>query len=227
MIQFNLLPDVKLDYVKTRRTKRTVTSIAVLVSAASLGLLVLLFVVVNVVQRTHLNNLSKDIDLYSKELQETKGLDKVLTVQNQLNRITELHDKKPVATRLAKYMAQVTPTEVTISELEVDFASNTMFVKGGAESLKDINKFADTLKFTNFKTTSIPESAAFKDVVLKSFTTTVEGAIYEISLTFDKAIFSSAEDVELLVPATTTTRSAVENPGDLFKPLDETEGSGE
>lgn len=228
MIQFNLLPDVKLDYVKTKRTRRTVTSISVLVSAVSLGLLILLFMVVNVFQKTHLGNLNEDIDSLSKELQDTEGLDKVLTVQNQLNNITALHDKKPVTTRLSKYITQVTPTEVTIAEMEVDFSTNSMFIKGGAPSLKDINRFVDTLKFTDFKTKSGTEGKAFSDVVLQNFSTSEDGAVYEIMMTFDLTIFSSADEVELVVPKTTTTRSVVENPGALFKPLkDEAEGSGE
>lgn len=227
MIQFNLLPDVKLDYVKTRRTKRTVTSIALITSAATLGILILLFMVVNLAQRNHLTNLSEDIAKYSKELEDTPGLDKVLTVQNQLNRLTELHDKKPVATRLAKYLAQITPTEVTIAEIEVDFSASTITIKGGAASLKDINKFADTLKFTDFKTKSERKGKAFSDVVLKSFGTNEDGQSYELGLKFDKSIFSSEEEIELIVPATTTTRSVVENPGPLFKPLENLQGTSQ
>lgn len=227
MIQFNLLPDVKLDYIKTRRTKRTVTSIALLASVGMLGLFILLFIVVNVAQRTHLNNLSKDIAKYSKELEDTAGLDKVLTVQNQLGRITDLHDKKPVTTRLSKYLAQITPAEVTIAELEVDFSTNTFNIKGAAGSLKDINKFVDTLKFTDYQTKSGDVNKAFSDVVLKSFGTNDDGQSYEIGFTFDKVIFSSAEEVEIIVPATTTTRSIVENPGPLFKPLDNQQGAGQ
>ena len=228
MIQFNLLPDVKLEYRRTTRTKRSVMMIAVLVSGVSLGLMVLLFLVVNGVQRTHLSNLNDDIASLSKELEDTPDLDKVLTVQNQLNRLTELHDKKPVASRLSNYLTQVTPVDVTIAELNIDFANSTMTVKGAAPSLKQINAFADTLKFTDYNSGEDSDQAkAFSNVVLKNFGRDAKGASYELELTFDPVIFSSAKDVKLSVPNTTTTRSVVEKPGPLFQPLSDPEEESE
>lgn len=227
MIQFNLLPDIKLDYVKARRTKRLVIAISLLVSALALGLLLLLFLVVNIIQRTHLNNLNNDIEKHSQQLKNTPALDRVLTVQNQLSRVGELHDRKPVTTRLATYLAQVTPVEVTIGEFEMDLSANTMTIKGSAAHLRDINKFVDTLKFTDFLTASGKKGRAFSDVVLKNFNRSEAEHSYEISLTYDQLIFSNAEAVQLIVPATITTRSVVENPGALFKPLPPNEGGEE
>lgn len=226
MIELNLLPDVKLEYIRAKKTKRTVMTIAMLVSAASFGVMLLLFVVVNVIQKTHLSNLNDDIASLSQELQNTPDLTKVLTVQNQLSSITELHDKKPVASRLTNYITQVTPADVTLAELDVDFANNSMIFRGAADSLKTVNKFIDTLKFTDYKTGSGTEAKAFSEVVLKDFGRDDQGASYEINLLFDPVIFSSAESVSFVVPKTTTTRSVVEKPEPLFQPLSNPESIG-
>lgn len=227
MIQFNLLPDVKLEYIRTQRTKRTVVLIAGLVSGVSISLALLLFLAVNVAQRTHLNNLNNDISQLSQELETTPDLDKVLTVQNQLSRLAELHDKKPVATRLSDYITQVTPNEVTIGELVVSFEDNTILFKGAADSLKTVNEFVDTLKFTDYETEEGAGNRAFSDVVLRNFGRDSETASYEVELIFDPVIFSSAVDIEFVVPQTTTTRSVTEKPSPLFQPLNNPEENGQ
>lgn len=43
MIQFNLLPDVKLEYIKANRAKHTVVVAASVTAAAALGIFILLF----------------------------------------------------------------------------------------------------------------------------------------------------------------------------------------
>lgn len=225
MVQFNLLPDIKLEYIRVQKTKRTVQLIAGLVGAVSLGIMLLLFVTVNVIQKTHLNNLNDDIERYSQELRYTPELDKVLTVQNQLSRINELHDKKPVTSRLLGYITQVTPNSINISQLNVDFAANTMSLSGNTVSLKDINQFVDTLKFTKYAAGEGEELPAFSNVVLASFERGDEQSIYSITLGFDPVIFSSQNDVRLIVPKTTTTRSVTEKPSPLFGPTNpEAEG---
>ncbi len=95
MVQFNLLPDVKLEYVKTQRTKRLLTLISIVVSIVGLAVLFLSFVTVNVVQKKSLNDLSSDITKYSSQLKNVKDLDKILTVQNQLSTLKGLHDQEP------------------------------------------------------------------------------------------------------------------------------------
>lgn len=224
MIQFNLLPDVKLEYIKARRTKRMVMLISAVISGASLALLILLFLAVNVFQKTHLNNLTEDIATDSKQLQETPELNKILTVQNQLNNLTALHDAKPVVSRISKYLTQVTPTKVSIADLKVDFTANSISITGGADSLSTVNKFIDTLKFTTYETKDGRTNKAFSDVVLTSFGREEGSARYQISLKYDTVIFDANAVVTLVVPQNfITTRSLTEKPSEqLFQPLEET-----
>lgn len=218
MIELNLLPDVKMQYVRSRRMKHTIVLICLLASAAAIFVLVVMFLVVNVAQKTHLSNVNKDIDTNTKKLQSITDLDKILTIQNQLNSLPELHDSKPVTSRVFTYVGQIVPAKITIAKLNLDFTLHTISFDGSTDTLNTINTFVDTLKFTTYKIeggTDTPK--AFSNVVLTSFSRSDTGADFTISANFSEAIFESANNVALTVPQQVTTRSETEKPTDLFK----------
>lgn len=219
MIQFNLLPDVKIAYIKAQRTKRMVSVIALLSSGAALFVLVSLFLLINVVQKNHLNDLSEDIKTDSKKLQSIQDIGKILTIQNQLVSLDKVHDAKPVASRVTKYIETVTPANISIAQLEVMFVDGTMEISGKADKLVDVNKFVDTIKFTKYTTAEDVETQkdAFSNVVLDGFTKDDKGVTYTIKLSFNPEIFDGKLDISLSVPTITTNRSATEKPSALFQ----------
>lgn len=223
MIQFNLLPDVKMEYMKAERTKRMVIAIASAVTVVSVAILVILLMVVLVFQKKYMNDLSADITKYSHDLQGTKDLNKILTVQNQLSSLTGLHEQKPDATRIFPYIEEITPTEVSLASLVIDFDAGTFTINGSANSLSDVNKYVDTLKFTEYKQDGVTHRA-FSEVVLGTFGRADKGASYTINLKFDPVIFSNTAKVTLTVPDKVTTRSETEKPGALFEPVTNSEG---
>jgi hypothetical protein len=232
MIQFNLLPSVKLEYIKARRTKRLVMVASAVVTGVSLTIIIMLFVGTSVIQHKHLDNLQADIDRDSKALQNTPELDKILTIQNQLialngvhdgkNVKPGLHDQKPVADRLGTYLPQLVPNALTISKLDVDFDATTMSFEGAATGVDVVNKFIDTLKFTSYKAGE-QNGSAFSEVVLVDFTRTnsagKDGATYQVSLKFSPVIFDSANAVQLQVPNIISTRSTTQKPTALFEEI--------
>lgn len=214
MIQFNLLPDVKIAFIKAQRQKRLVVSASVIASAAALTILVLLFTFVNLAQKKNMNDLTKDIKSQSDKLMETKDLDKTLTVQNQLGALETLHGEKVQATRTFQYIQQVTPATVSVTQLDVDFSANTISVTGRADSLAAVNTYADSLKFTTFTIASEggDSKRAFSNVVLASFGRNDNSNSYNITLSFDPVIFAQDNEVNLQVPQMNTSRSNVERP---------------
>lgn len=222
MIQFNLLPDIKQQYLRAQRQKHLVVFISAIASIAAVALMIVLVLVVNVWQKKSINDLTGDIKKYSNQLSGTEDLNKILTVQNQLNSLTGLHDKKAVATRLFDYVTKLTPANASIAKLNVDYAKNTVTISGTANALSTVNTYVDTLKFTNYKVVSgkaksNTEKQAFSGVVLTAFGRTNQDTTYTIDAKFDPVIFSELSEVELTVPQITTTRSATEQPTDLFK----------
>ncbi len=226
MIQFNLLPDLKMEYIKARRQKHTLMFTSMLTAATAVTVFVLLFVTVNVFQRTHINDLDRDIKESSNQLTSTEDLNKVLTIQNQLSALPKLHGDKPVTSRVFSYMSQVTPNQVNIGSMTLDFSASKLEITGTTDSIGTINKFVDTLKFTTYTalgndgSATNPLNKAFKDVVMASFGRTDKDATYQITLNFDKTIFDGSKNVTLNVPKNfITTRSETEKPTDLFKAL--------
>ena len=227
MIQFNLLPDVKQQYLKAAQARKTAITAGILISATSLFIFTMLFLSVHVFQKSNLKDINEEIKTTTAELKGTADLNKILTIQNQLNSLPALQQQKPVVSRLFPYLAAVTPATVNIGELEVDFNQNTMKIIGTADSLQSVNKFADTLKFTTYSIkpqdgTPAPESTEkpFSAVVLSEFTRS-DTVTYTITLSYNPIIFDSSKDVVIQVPKIITTRSETEKPTELFKALPE------
>lgn len=228
MIQFNLLPDVKLEYIKARRTQRLVLIIATVLASVAFAIFVILFLIVNVAQKKHLNDLNNDIRTDTATLQAIPNIDKILTVQNQLNSLTELHEADPATARLFSYLGQLTPSQATISSVKADFTANTISIEGGANALSTVNQFVDTLKFTTYTTNeNTTPQKAFSDVVLASFAKTDKGVTYQIDFKFDPMIFDNTLQVQLVVPKIISTRSETEKPTDLFQEAETTNGAGQ
>ena len=228
MIQFNLLPDVKLEYLRTKRIQRFVVFASIVICIAAIIITGLIASNVYVLQRQHIGNLDDDIEQNVNEIQQIEDIDQILTVQNQLNTITDLHDEKPVVTRLFDYVAILTPLEITVNELNIDFDNDVLEISGQAATLEDINRYVDTLKFANFTLDYSDEESEFTDnddqitenaflgVELRDFTRNIEGASFEIRAAYDEIIFDGLEEIEISIPSRITTHFDLDADEDLF-----------
>ncbi len=221
MIQLNLLPDIKQEFIKVRRIKRLVMSFSVLLAAISFVIFVVLILIVMVAQKNDIRNIDKDIVKQSAELKGTPNLDQILTVQNQLNSLPALNSQKPATSRLFGYVKQVTPNNVNITSLDIDYTLHTVTFTGTADSADTINVFVDTLKFTTYDIVASDSSKssgkAFSSVVLTSFDRTKTQATYTITFAFDPLIFDNTNTTTLVVPNIISTRSEVDKPKALFQ----------
>ncbi len=220
MIQFNLLPDVKIQYLRARRQEHLVVVISTIATLAGIAIVVILLGTVYGVQKKSLSDLNKDIKSNSQQLQSTPNLSKILTVQSQLKTLPSLDTQKPVATRLAGFLSQITPSAVDISKLNVDFTQKIIIIAGNTDTINTVTTFADTLKNTTYTVQQTGSSGkqAFSSVVLSNFSRDKTGATYTITLNFDPTIFNEASDVSLTVPnSLIPARSAVAQPTALFQ----------
>jgi hypothetical protein len=211
MIQFNLLPDVKKEYIKAKRTKQLIITISFLVSSIAIGIVVLLFSFVQVIQKNQINDLTDDIQQEIASLSAIQDLNETLTVQNQLNSLPELHATKPQASRLFGYLNQITPTSVKISSTDVNFESNLITISGSAGTLADINQFVDTIKFAKYTSEGVDDGIPFSSVNTQ-LSRNEEKASYEVSFNFDPILFDNTAEVALVIPTQITTRSITGKP---------------
>lgn len=225
MLQFNLLPDVKKEYIKAKRQKRLIVSISALSAAIAFGVVLILFGVVQFVQKKSIKDLTADIETQISETQKIEDLDEILTIQNQLNTLPGLHQTKPTTSRLIGYLYQLTPVEIKIGNVKAGFevGSNTLIIEGLAPSLALINQYADTLKFSTVKVVDLsPEDGKpvpGTEQELKPFLEVLTelnrgeaGAYYVLRTTYDPIIFDNTKRVTLVVPSIVTTRSTVNKP---------------
>lgn len=205
MIQLNLLPDVKIAFIKARAQKHLVILSSFVIGGVALGIFVLLFLYVNVVQASYLKDLTSDIKIISSELTSTKvgdnDLNDILTIQKQLTSIDKLHDKKPATDRLAGYIALTTPDSILLNQYEVDFTTSAMVISGKSAAFDKVEAYVKTLKAVQFvtKTNKTPEKA-YSEVTVSSFSPSSTETTFTLSLKFNPIIFDSQEEVALSLP---------------------------
>jgi Tfp pilus assembly protein PilN len=211
-VQFNLLPDVKLEFDRVKRTQRRVILLSSLVTAVLLGIFILSFVSVNVLQKKLMNDANNDMNNYSQQLNKIPDLSKILTIQNQLQSLPALHQQKHVTSRTFTYLIQLTPTNVHISRLTLDTPSNTLTFNGNADTVEAVNTFVDTLKFTKYSVDNSDKKDAFSSVILDSVSRDQKTASYTISAIYDPALYDASQNAVLSVPQQLTTRSITDAP---------------
>ncbi len=219
MIQFNLLPDIKLEFIKAQRAKNTVVAVAIIASIISLVIFALAFINVNVLQKRHMTNITNEIKENTAELAKTKDIDKILTVQNQLSSLTPLHENKPSSARAAAFISQITPQNASVSSVEIDYSDQKITISGTTDNSVTVNKFVDTIKFTKYTVDSAQaQSEAFSSVVLKNFSARNDKVTYTIEFKYNPEIFNNTKSVALIIPNIISTRSQTQKPGeDLFQ----------
>jgi Tfp pilus assembly protein PilN len=233
MIQFNLLPDIKVKYIKTQRIKRLVQIISGALAGLALVIFLFLVLYVNVVQKHQLSDLTTENSSEAGQLQNNSNLNDILTIQSQMSALPTLDAQKPQVARLFTYLSELIPVSVTISSLNIDYTQNSITIQGNADSIATINQMVDTLKFTTYTTTNASTGPlAFSGVVLESYGINTgsaaagTGPSYSINFSFAPAIFMNNNNAKLIVPSQTTTRSILDQPNlpDLFK-SDKTTGT--
>ncbi len=192
MIQFNLLPDVKKEYIRANRTKRIIISVSLLASLTAITVVFLLFIFVQVGQKSSIDDLSEDIKVATDKINETENLDSMLTTQNQLSLSPELHENKPETSRIFDIISFVSPLEVKLKALSMSTEASTMELSGNADSVATVNLFVDNIKAAQYALTDEDDT---RQPVFSEVTTTLngsdQGATFIINLSFDPLIFDN------------------------------------
>ncbi len=223
MIQLNLLPDIKQKFIKTRRLRRRIMGIAGLLSIGSLAVVAFMFLTANVWQSSRISGLDEDIESRRQEVESTPDIAKILTVQNQLDSLDQLHLSKTSTSRLFGYLEAVLPSDVSVVSVELEHDDLTVELEGESPNFEQVNKLVDTMKFTDYVTTSDDQSLegrAFSNVVIRDTSPSDSGVIFTVTAEFDSILFDNSyeeDQIGINVPEITTTRSTTERPNDVFE----------
>ena len=223
MIQLNLLPEVKIKYIKTEKIKATVQTLTILLSIIFI-VITGLFYGYTVLQKNQITNLSKSISQESAKFSSFKNINNILTVQNQISAINTLKSQTPNANRLTGYLNEIIPVNANISTLNINFQANTIVISGNADTVYTINLLVDSLKSATFSVKGVSgTSPAFSSVILSSVGNGANSggnsglnASYSISFNFNPILFNQQDVVYLTIPTQYATRSEQAAPVKLF-----------
>ncbi len=226
-VQFNLLPDIKIEADKARHTRSLVYTTAIIITAASLAIFIIMLFSVGIIQKKQMNDAGKAVDTANSQLKNKPNLNQIITINNQLQSLVGLHQNKDITSRIFTYLPQVTPTNVSIGKLDIDLQADTMTITGNADSQKTVNTFVDTLKLTTYTVGSNSSAqTAFPSVVESGFAINPTNVSYTLDLQFDPKLFANnlldnqgrPQTPKLTVPKLSSTKSAIDNPSStLFK----------
>lgn len=221
MIQFNLLPDPKMADLKSSKISQIIISFTFLVSILAIVITVLLLLEVKVIQKHDIQKYNAEISTQNATLNQVPDLNAVLKINDAIQVLPTLYNGRPDVTRLPGYLSLITPANISLTSISLDFSTNSINISGDADSIDTINTFVDTLKFCEYTinsgTTDLP---AFSQVDLASYSynpASTSGQSFSVTADFSPVIFSSKEtSVQLVVPNKITTRSDLDQPTNLF-----------
>jgi hypothetical protein len=229
MIQLNLLPDLKKEFINAQKAKGAVISMSILVTLGALGLSALLFVYVTFVQQLQINLASENIKRELQELKNVQDVDKYLTIQNQLKSLPDLHSTKGINSRLFSFLGVLNPSapnNVNLSSLQMVNPDKSIIFTGTTANFETLNVFVDTLKNAQvtYKVGGQGDPVSekiFNLVLIQNSGLAKVGAQSSVSFTvkgiFRESVFSASNtDVVASVPNITTTPSVTQSPKPVF-----------
>lgn len=225
MIQFNLLPDIKKEYITAKKTKALVISSAIITTMAAVGLSILFFLYVTFIQQLQISLISGDIKKKSDTLNGVQDLSKYLTIQNQLSALPDLHAQKGAYSRLFTFLPILNPSapnNVKLTTLQFSQADKTMVFTGSTATFESLNIFVDTLRnaeisykepgVATIKKEKMFDSVAVENSVLSRVSNTILVS-FTIQTIYKDAVFDIHNDgVTATIPTITTTQSITESP---------------
>ena len=134
MIEINLIPDVKREYLKTRAMRNAVVSMSILIGVVVVAVAIVLGLVVAgqlVTQSIQDNTIKAE----GAKLTAVEDIDKMVSIQQQLAAINGQHESKSINSRLFDVLAAINPpapNNVTISNLRLNPEDKTISIEGSA-----------------------------------------------------------------------------------------------
>lgn len=196
----NLLPDSKIEGEKRQRTRRLATSITTAVIVVTIGVPLLLLGIKGG-QNLALGRTQGQIDERLNQLKSTEQLATILTVQDHMASLPELYRQRIFVSELVKIIPSLMPSEIRLSNIEVDVISGTIQISGIAPTYSSAEKFHKSLQFVGVASdtsTVDPDpdlSGLFTNVVLRDISGPSGTEVnFVISATFSFTLLDGVED---------------------------------
>lgn len=230
MIEINLVPDVKQELIKAQRVRASVISISILVGMVAIGIVVVLAVWVLAVQTARGVLSDNTIKSESQKLSQVQDIDNTLTIQNQLSKLSQMHDEKSIDSRIFDILTTINPpapNDVAITNLSLDSTNKTITIQAQAlNGYPALDVFKKTINATTFQYTqngqkqSVALASGMSDTD-RSYGEDASGAKvlrFTLSFTYPDGLFSRTSQSATIVAPTRSnaTDSFLGVPQSLF-----------
>jgi hypothetical protein len=239
MIEINLVPDVKQELIKAQRVRASVISVAIVVGIGVVGVVVVLAIWVFAVQAARGIISDNTIKNESQKLSGVEDISRTLTIQNQLSKLSSMHDNKNINSRLFDILTTINPSapnNIAITNVSLDSATNTIKLEAQAvNGYPALDVFKKTINATTFDYSnsdgkqSVKLASAMSDSD-RSYGEDASGAKvlrFTLTFTYPVELFSnSSENATIVAPErTNATDSFLGVPQSLFtQKASDTEG---
>lgn len=157
MIEINLVPDVKQELIKAQRVRASVISVAIIVGIGAVGVVVLLAFWVFAVQAARGVLSDNTIKQESQKLSSVEDVSDTLTIQNQLSKLSDMHNSKNIDSRLFDILTTINPSapnNVAITNVSLDSSTTTIKLEAQAvNGYPALDVFKKTINATTFEFT--------------------------------------------------------------------------
>jgi len=148
MIEINLIPDVKQELIRARRIRSAVVSGAIITSIVAVAIVAVLSIYVFAVQTVRNNIADQAIKDGGSKLASVEDLSKMLTIQNQLTKMSAFNDDKSINSRVFDLLLAVippAPNSVQVSKLIVNSTDKNISLEGQTSTYPALETFKKTL----------------------------------------------------------------------------------
>lgn len=238
MIQINLLPDVKQEYLRARKVRNFAISVAILAGLASVAIVVLLLMALGV-QKGREALADNAIKTEYESLSQIEDLSELVTLQNQLSLIGDQHDNKTMDSRLFSLLQAINPpapNNIQFTTVSLDPEDTILTIEGVAtQGYNAVETLTKTIRNTKFEFIRDQEVGS-EDVATKvsigetGFGENADGKRvlrFEVLITYNDILFSNEVDYkQISAPSRRidVTDSRVGVPNSIFTaPVEATE----
>ena len=134
--EINLVPELKHQMIRALKMRNLVLFICIVVSVASVGVVLVLFGIKSG-QDIAMANQDGKLETMSAKVMGYEELGDLVTIQAQLKKLQEVSDHKTMLSRVFGAMGAMLPTggdQVQLSELRVDLTQNTIRMEAQADA---------------------------------------------------------------------------------------------
>lgn len=197
MIELNLIPDVKLEYIRAQKLRNRTIGIAMLVGMVAIGITTLLAITLAGVRLAEASNKGAIQRDFAKMVSANTDGGDLLTLQSQLVTIPELsvqNSRMSNALQLVSSVLTSSATDIKVSSIKVDPLLTTITIEGstpgGFNATDALRKaiLAMQLKFKSATDGTVSEAEKLTDNVQSTQTSFGEDAsgqkVLQFSLNF-------------------------------------------